>query len=824
MRGTFTRTLMCSASLLAASGASAQTTSTPPDASNAAITATADQSDTAAAPLPQAGETNTASRGQLEDIVVTARKRTESLLNVPVAVTAIAATQIQRQGINDLNRLAQLAPQVILARGDSGAGASFTIRGIGSPKGDAGIEQSVTLAIDGVQVTRGNFINQGLFDLAQVEVLKGPQALFFGKNSPAGVISLTTASPSRTLGGYARVGYEAEAREVYGEAAVTGPLSDTLSARIAVRGTTMRGWIRNVAEPLGPGVNPFLTKGSPGAAHDYSPGAKELMGRVSLKWEPTDNFDALLKVGAASYRDNGTTTQAYCFGTAGPTDLGVTDPFLDCKFDNKLASVGINPGYIVDWPFADKNGDTYTKSFSTLSSLTMNLKFDKLTLTSVTGYYDLDYKHANGYSFTSLGNLYVPIAEKTHSFSQELRLVSDLEGPLNFTLGAFYDTSKRRNWISTFGGDVGPDPRNGKYHTFENTPKGWARTISAFGQARYGITDTLELAGGVRYTREHRRGYFNNQFVHQILGPAFNLVPEGDFFDESLNFDNWSPEVTLSWKPKQDWLLYGAYKTGFKSGGFSSADLYQLDSNGQKPTKDQLSFNPEKASGGEIGFKALTAGRTIRIEAVVYRYKYTGLQVSIFNPATFSVNIANAADARVQGIELQGDWRATNALTINASGSYNHARFLDFSRAPCYTGQPTSPTVQDGFCTNGRQDLSGTPLVRAPDWTASGGATYDMDIGGDWGAAINADFTYSGGYYYQEDRAPGTRQSAFARVNAGVRFHTSDDRYEIAFIGRNLTNKYYIESSQSKSFGSPVDFQAATPRTRELRVQLGYKF
>jgi iron complex outermembrane receptor protein len=804
------RSLLCGAGAsLAVSMASAQTV--PP-------------AETGTAPPANAGAGAQSDRG-LEEIVVTARKRSESLLDVPVAVTAISAVQIPRQGISDLNRLAQMAPQVILARGDSGAGASFTIRGVGSPKGDAGIEQSVTLAIDGVQVTRGNFINQGLFDLAQVEVLKGPQALFFGKNSPAGVISLTTASPSREFGGYARVGYEAEAREVYAEAAVTGPLTDTLSGRIAVRGTTMRGWVKNVAGALPAGVNPFLSKGSPGAGHDYSPGARELMGRVSLKWEPSDAFDALLKVGVATYHDNGTTTQAYCTSGAGPSDLGVTDPFLDCKFDNKLASVGVNPGYIVDWPFAGKNGETYTKSFTALTSLTMNLKLDNVTFTSVTGYYDLDYQHANGYSFTSLGNLYVPIAEKTRGLSQELRMVTDYDGPLNFTLGAFYDNIKRRNWISTFGGDVGPDPRNGKYHTFENTPEGWARTLSGFGQVRYKLAETLELAGGVRYTREHRRGYFNNQFVHQILGPAFNLVPEGDAFDESLSFSNWSPEFTLSWKPQPDVLVYGAYKTGFKSGGFSSADLYQIDaSTGLKPTKDQLSFAPEKVKGAEVGFKAMLAGRTVRIEAVAYRYKYTGLQVSIFNPATFSVNIANAADARVQGVEVSGDWRATQQLTFNGSGSFNRARFLDFSRAPCYTGQPTSATVQDGFCTNGRQDLSGTPLVRAPNWTFSGGATFQTDVSSNWTMELNGDVNYSGGYYYQEDRAPGTRQSAFTRFNAGLRLFTADDRYEIALIGRNLTNKYYIESSQSKSFGAVTDFQAATPRTREVRIQLGYKF
>lgn len=802
MRHLILRALLCGANVvLPASAAFAQTAQPADDSTKAG------------------DDTN----NQLEDIVVTARKRTESLIDVPVAVTAIPATQIQRQGISDLNRLAQLAPQVIMACGDSGAGASFTIRGIGSPKGDAGIEQSVTLAIDGIQLTRGNFINQGLFDLEQVEVLKGPQALFFGKNSPAGVISLTTAGPTKTLSGYLRTGYETQAQEVYGEGAVSGPISDTLSARIAVRGTTMRGWIRNVAKPIAAGTNPFMTKGSPGAADPYSPGAREIMGRISLKWEPSSKFDALLKVGVARYTDNGTTTQAYCTAGAGPTDLGVTDPFADCKFDNKFASSGINPAYVVDWPFADKDGKTYTKSTSQLASLTMNLNLDKVTLTSVTGYYGLNYSHANDYSFTSFGNLYVPIAEKSHGFSQELRAVSDFSGPLNFTLGAYYDNTARRNWISTMGGDVGPDPANGRYYTFTNTPRAWGTTVSAFGQARWKIADTLELAGGVRYTHENRRGYFNNTYVNPILGPLFGLVPQNQPFDDKLSFADWSPEATLSWKPHKDLMFYAAYKTGYKSGGFSSADLYQL-ANGAKPTKADLSFAPEKVRGGEIGFKGLLANRTIRIEATVYDYKYTGLQVSIFNPATFSVNIANAANARAKGAEISADWRVSPALTLTASGTYNHARFLDFSRAPCYTGEPTSPTLQFGRCTNGRQDLSGTPLVRAPDWTASGGATYTLPVSNSWSIELNGDFNYTSSYYYQEDRAPGTLQSAFTRFNAGIRLFSKDDRYEISFIGRNLTNKYYIESSQSKSFGSPTDFQAATPRAREFRVQLGYKF
>ncbi|RYE50490.1 MAG: TonB-dependent receptor [Hyphomicrobiales bacterium] len=195
---------------------------------------------------PSAASSERVGNSALEEIVVTARKREESLISVPVAVTALSATDINRYAASDLTKIAQLAPQVIIQRsGGSGSGAVIAIRGISSSTTDTGLSSTVSVNIDGTQISRGRIITQGFFDLQQVEILKGPQALFFGKNSPGGVISLRSAGATKTLQAYVRAGYEFKANERYIEGAISGPITDNFGFRIAARGTKMDGWMRN---------------------------------------------------------------------------------------------------------------------------------------------------------------------------------------------------------------------------------------------------------------------------------------------------------------------------------------------------------------------------------------------------------------------------------------------------------------------------------------------------------------------------------------------------------------------------------------------------
>ena len=778
----------------------------------------------------------------LGEIVVTARKQAESLIDVPVAVSAISAEEIERKGVTDLTRIAQLAPQVILAQADSGTGASFSIRGLGTSFLDPGLDQSVVVVLDGMPVSRGQVIMMGMFDLAQVEVLKGPQALFFGKNSPAGVVSLTSAGATDTLEGYIRAGYEFEAREKYVEAAVSGPLSETLKGRIAVRGSDMRGWMKNVARalpsPLPPEFGTFFPV-SAGAGHRYGPGNRDLMARGTLTWEPSSDFDATLKVSYGDHKDNATTTQQYCdpavhLGAVSAVP-GIEDALTGCKFDNKILSAGVPAAFIQDsWKGARKDGRPYGSVKTLLSILNMNYSTDDLTFSSVTSYLDLKFAQMNNYDQTSYGLANSAIGERSKIFAQELRLVSDFDAPVNFTLGGYYEKFKRTTYTDTLLVFVGPDPVTGRFDNFQGGNKATGNTISAFGQVRWDILENLELAGGVRYTREKRTQSVQNFFKNgNLTFPPFDtLMPPGFVLKDSSTFTNWSPEATLTFKPTEDTMVYAAYKTGYKSGGYPSVSLFKLNPDGSNPNRDQVSgarfaFDPEKAKGFEVGFKAKLANNTVRIEATAYSYKYSNLQQSIFNPPSFSFIILNAGAARIKGVELGGEWLVTPEFRLTGSAAYNDAKYINFDNAGCYTGQTVAQgcVVDPLAIPTQSQDLSGRRLARAPKWNLMAGFNFDTHLSDNWLIGLSGDVNYTSGYATQETQPPFAYQKGFALWNAGIRLYSEDKHYELALIGRNLANKYYVQVSTATTFAVTQDqLHASTPRPREIRLQGTYRF
>src|SRR3569833_994889 len=250
---------------------------------------------------PKAGEP------EVSEVVVSARKRDESVIAVPAAVNAVASADLTRYGSTALTEIAQLVPQVIIAKtGGGGAGASLSIRGIGSSPLDAGIDQTVSLNIDGMQISRGRLVTQSFFDLQQVEVLKGPQALFFGKNSPGGVISLKSSGPTKDLEAHVLSGYEFNADQRFTEGTISGPITDMLGVRLAVRASNMDGYITHTAEPLADPSDPIHPSG--GAAHRRDPGTSEIIRRLTAAWRPIDRFGAVLKMTTTKKTNKNKTT------------------------------------------------------------------------------------------------------------------------------------------------------------------------------------------------------------------------------------------------------------------------------------------------------------------------------------------------------------------------------------------------------------------------------------------------------------------------------------------------------------------------------------
>ncbi|MDB5713981.1 MAG: hypothetical protein JWO15_1378 [Sphingomonadales bacterium] len=770
-----------------------------------------------AAPGPvdsQSGAGNQAGEG---DIIVTARKRDETLIASPVTVSALSAAAINRYNATDLARISENIPSIQVTRASTGTGGLISIRGIYSPQNNTGFESSVSVAIDGIQLSRGYLTQAAFFDLRQVEVLKGPQALFFGKNSPAGVISLKSADPGAEWEGYAKGGYEFRANERYVEGAIGGPVTPELGVRVAVRASKMDGWLKNDAVPI---ANPFVpSQPLPGATNNkVTPAARSLAARATVVYKPASNFTATLKLLYSDYRDNelsGQVQAVRCNGRPHPTTSGQIDPNGDCTPDNHRSVGGFNDAVMMNFPYV-KDSRFFSTNKSFLGSLALGYDVtDSISLASVTGYYRLDAVGFGSYDGTSFNAFGAVNGEKSQLFSQEVRITSSFDSPVNFMVGGFYEYSKRNTFTVAYGG-FGTPPSDPNFANrtiaYWNDDHLKGNTYSGFAQAMWDITDNVQLSGGVRYTHETKNAIAAEIYVNPGLPAAVaTLLPAGSTFRYPYKDSNWSPEVTLTWHPTSDQTLYASYKTGYKSGGLSLSPVVS-----KTDTLAKVTFGSETAEGGELGYKAQFLNRRLTITTALYSYKFNNLQRAAYDPPTNSFLIRNAASARTRGAEAEISFRATDSLTLRGSGNYNDAHFLSFTNSPCYTGQTIPVTCAGAVKT---QDISGQTIALAPKFTGSAGFSFDTPISDNIGFGLNSDVRYVTRYRTQDDNTPLASQKGYAKVNASVRVHAMDDRWELSLIGVNLFNKYAILSTTSKPGGASGDLYGVVERGREVRVQ-----
>lgn len=753
---------------------------------------------------------------QLQEIVVTARKREESLQNVPVAVAVVSGEQLKNNLASDLTKVGELAPQVSMSQGGSGTGAVITVRGVSSATNDSGLDQSVAIEVDDVPLSRGQVISASIFDMAQVQVLQGPQALFFGKNSPAGVISLRSADPTNTFEAYATAGYEFKADQAFLEGAVSSPLSDTLKARLAFRGSKMKGWIDNVAGPIRDIVNPAVT--DPGATMgDRGPESHDYAGRLTFVWTPTHDFDAKFKLLLNSQKRNAgnANTEPFCInGQTQPVLLGAVPlPGADCEKNMVKSHGSVAPEFAVNFPYGN-GGVPYFRSKFSLASLTLNKKLDQLTLTSTTGYYNQTVKAMGVSDWSPYATIWSSSKESYRLVTQEVRANTEFDGPVNFMAGAYYEHFVRPYFNAADLFHVF-NPLAQNYSTANISTNTRGEYYSAFGQARWTIVPTVELTAGARWSHDEKRAVLENlaNNPNSATGRAlYALGPLRSKYSDS----NVSPEVTLSWRPHPDQTLYAAYKTGYKAGGISTPFLLLGSANPQN-----LQFKPEKAKGVEAGYKATLLDRRLRLDLTAYRYNYDDLQVVSYDPVTINFTLQNAASARIQGVQGSAEWLATDDLTLRGNFGYNRARYRSFPDAPCYAGQtaalgcaPARPGVA------AHQDLAGKYLLRAPKLTYSVGADYKARVIPGWDTNLSVLATHSSSYQTATDYGPGGFQKAYWLLNASVRAAPEDGRYEVALIGRNLTNTYYMLNAVGWSgSGDPDQYVGFFNRPREVVLQ-----
>ncbi|WP_421849794.1 TonB-dependent receptor [Novosphingobium sp.] len=816
-----------------------------------------------AADAAAAGATGSTTADDGNAITVIARKTTETLQNVPVTISAISGEAINRDQATKAEALGTHIPTLNIYTGGSGSGGSIALRGVGSSAISAAFDSAVALDMDGVQLSSMRLLQAGFFDIKQVDVLKGPQSLFFGKSASAGVLSLRSADPTKTWEFGGKASYEFEEHGYVVGGYLSGPVTDTLGIRVAAQYNDISQYTK-----IQPGI----------AAQIRNRGMRDFVGRLTLQYDPSSAFTANLKVNYVRNRNDGAIghQDIYC-GKNGRADevvlLGgaVAVPSgANCNINDRYYAISDpSPTQNSNYPTGSAAGDgkypghPFGKTDIWLTRLKMDLDVGAgLKVSSVTGYFAIKSIDSDTYSTVGTGPAFnpngIPLAliaprlaannapgsaqgfgssdplNATKQFTQELRLSSNWSGPFNFMVGGFYehrnidfDTSQQGVNISI----IALDPVTGSAFDWFKKHHTTTSAYSLFASGSYDITEQLELSGGVRWTKEDKVNTISVPYVHAFLAATPAFISSG-FFSGPIPFkdQNWSPEVTLRYKASDDLNIYAAYKTGYKSGGIDNSALPSNSLLGfnNPATRDAvaagLKFKSERTKGGEIGVKSQFLGRTITLNGSLFYYKFTDLQLQVFDATKVQFRTFNASELTTKGVDIDFTWRTPlEGLRLNGALAYTKASF-----------------TKDLISAITGENLKGRNAARAPEWAGNAGFDYNVPIGSSLEFGAHGNFQFSGSYYTDTTSFNDYKQKSYATVDGGISIGQPDGKWKLALVGINLADKRYVVSSGSRPFLAPPggygtpgsatyvpqgdDLNVNLNRGRQVFVEASFKF
>ena len=718
----------------------------------------------------------------IEEIIVTARQQAETLQDVPVTIAALTEADLDRYNITNLVDAAKMVPNMVISHGGSGNGSSLRLRGIGSSSISAAFDHSVAINLDGVVVNRGRFIHNSYMDMGQLEVLKGPQSLYFGKSATAGVVSITTNDPGDEFEMEVSGGYETEFDGFFGEFVISGPLSDTLGARLAVGWTKNDELFENYSAENDP-VNVAIS----GADKYY--GDESLNSRLTLVWNPLDNFEAKLKYSYSEYDNHGAGTawaEDVCpEGAHQPTAIPAASAAFalfqgvdDCKLNGNTSKLNLHPALRAGLPQGFDDGEPGLEQETHFLSLRMDWDVnEQFTATSVTGWVDLQHWELDDYSYGAsvFGGLHNNIYK---SISQEFRLASHFDGPLNFQAGLYYQDIEQEfdayQYAFNLGVLFGPDPVTGwgydynKHHFLDTS------VLSTFLALYWDLNERTEVTVGVRYTDEEKDGHIEIPYLHALAGAfGFGAPPliDGLEFDD----DNLSPEAAINYYLNDDVSVYLSYKQGFKSGGVDNSALPTAALNPAVNGGDFsfLIYESEEAEGFEAGLKGRFLDSSLRFNATAFVYEYSDLQVQLFDSTIIQFSTFNASALETYGVEFDAQLNTNiEGLTLRGAWAWTDTSYSkDFINA---TGE----------------NLKGEDGAGSADITGYIGASYDWNAGGGWRLNLSADGRYTGDYAWSATLDP-FKQDSFWVLDAAISLYSEDGRHQFNLIGRNITDEIY---------------------------------
>ena len=694
----------------------------------------------------------------LEEVIVTAQKRTESLQDVPMAIASISGDKIQRAGIQDLSELSSYIPNLTISEQSGASPSRIVIRGVGSGN-NAGFDQSVGMFVDGVYSGRAQQFLTAFLDVGSVEVLKGPQGTLFGKNTVAGAISIRSARPTKNMEGEIRTSYETEYGDTETSGYISGPITENLQGRLTAKQSNKDGYFDNIVRDV----------------DEKSRDSQSVRG--SLLFQPTDAIEIYAKLEYSDQETEGATNQVsntdgYLRGQALNNYIS---PLEDGKLDDKSTSNS----------FSKETGDTDT--LNSVVELTWNMD-NGFVFTSVTSYSDYDTELVYDADFTDLKVIEGRTFEEFEQYSQEFRIASPVGETVDYVAGIYYDMHEL-NYDTRFDLDASPVGLPLPSLSSGSDYNQDSETLAVFAQATWNMTDTLALTGGLRWARDSKEvDTDSNAYEFATFTPSASLAPIAKLLTgrevfqlkDDRSTENLSPTINLQWSYSDQGMAYARISRGYKSGGFNPS----LVTN----TPESFEFDDEKADNLEIGIKTSLFEGAATFNLAAFYTEFSDRQVSTYSSTGFIVG--NAAESTSKGIEMDGRWRATEYLTIGASLAYLKSEYDDFEDAACSPSQvnPVNPSPGCDLITES-QDLSGRPTTLAPEWSGNLLANYIRPITNTIDLNVSVDVIYSDEFYINPTIDEGLKQKSFTKVNARIGIAGNDNTWEIAAVGKNLTDK-----------------------------------
>lgn len=719
----------------------------------------------------------------IAEIVVTAQKRAENLQDVPVSVTALTADTLAARGVGNVMGLNNMAPGLRISANDAAANPKIFIRGVGLSDFNPNASSGVGVYVDGVYIGSPLAQMAGFFDLAQVEVLRGPQGTLYGRNTNGGAINVTTKRPSQAFTVDTALEY-GSFNAITAEAAMGGPIvADKLAFRVAGEVVKDDGYTFN--RVTGNDVN---------AAHHWA-------GRLSLLYTPTDDFEMLTQASRYVNRGDAIAPQHRALfpataGATGPNGLCAPNAYASGECTDLLGYADTDDNdRAID---ANLEGKDKVDLFGASNQATWD--FGGVSLVSVTAW---QWAHRNAVENTDGGPLQmleINYRSRQQQFTQELRLQSnDSAAALNWVVGAYFmDETVKDNTRQDTLREIRPlfatpDNPEGLSPADSVAVFGWPYTqktkgYAVFGQADYRFTDKLTGTVGLRWSADDKHMNYQSQIEDGLIVLLTS--------DQSKTFSALSGRLGLRYEVTPDASVYATYNRGYKSGGFFG---------GLATTPEEVEpYDNETLDAFELGAKTEFFDRRLRLNVSGFYYDYKNQQVfaqALRNGLSVLV-LDNAANSEVYGGEAELTARPIQPLTLTAGVSLLHAKYGEY--------------FSEG------QDFSGNWLPQSPKVTFNAAATYVAALPSGGAVVANVDANYASRVYFDNSNADRLSQDAVWLAGAQLSWRSPDQAVEAGVFARNLFDKSYVVSiSNIDSLGEDL---LSMNRPRSLGAFLRYHY